>query len=274
MTIIITIIILLICLLFFYLYVQDNYLSVTKHIIDNNKISKDFNNFKIAHISDFHNLKSKYLINGIIENLRKEKPDIIVITGDLIHQNNNSNALFLISKIKDISKIYYVRGNHEKRSNNYSSLQDGLIKNGVIILNNQKEEIKINNKSINIVGVDDPYNKRDKKDTSNVLKSINNINYDRSKFTVLLCHRPELFPTYVKSKVDLVFTGHAHGGQVRVPFIGGLYAPNQGILPKYTSGLYQKDNTSMIVSRGLGNSGFPFRVNNRPNLIYVILNGD
>jgi predicted MPP superfamily phosphohydrolase len=274
MTIIITIIILLICLLFFYLYVQDNYLSVSKHIINNKKITEEFNNFKIAHISDFHNLKSKYLINGIIENLRKEKPDIIVITGDLIHQDNNSNALFLISKIKDISKIYYVRGNHEKRSNNYSSLQDGLIKNGVIILNNQKEEIKINNKSINIVGVDDPYNKRDKKDTSNVLKSINNINYDRSKFTVLLCHRPELFFTYVKSKVDLVFTGHAHGGQVRVPFIGGLYAPNQGILPKYTNGLYQKDNTSMIVSRGLGNSGFPFRVNNRPNLIYVILKGD
>ena len=271
MIIIITIIILLICFIFFYLYFQDNYLSVTKHIINNNKIPKEFNNYKIAHISDFHNLKSKFLINKIIEKLKKEKPDIIVITGDLIHQDDNTNALFLINKIKDISKIYYVRGNHEKRSNNYFSLQDGLQKNGVIILNNMKEEIKINNESINIVGVDDPYNKKNKKDTSNILKSINNIKYDKNKFTIVLCHRPELFSTYVESKADLVFTGHAHGGQVRIPFIGGLYAPNQGILPKYTSGIYQKNNTSMIVSRGLGNSGFPFRVNNRPNLIFTTL---
>lgn len=258
----------------FYLYTQNNYLKVDKHVIKSRKLSKEFNNYKIAHISDFHNKKSKYLTNNIVKTLKKEKPDIIVITGDLIHQDNNDNAINLISRIKDISKIYYVRGNHEKRSNNYSSLETGLLKNGVIILNNKKEEIKINKETINIVGVDDPFNKKEKKDTTNILKRINNINYDRNKFTIILCHRPELFFTYVKTMVDLVFTGHAHGGQVRLPLLGGLYAPNQGIFPKYTSGLYQKNNTSMIVSRGLGNSGFPFRFNNRPNLIIVTLKGD
>jgi len=271
---IIILIIILIILFAVYLYLQNNYLSVTRHTIKSSKVPKEFNNYKIAHISDFHNLKSNYLTKSIIGNLKKEKIDIIVITGDLIHQDNNTRALYLISKIRDISKVYYVRGNHEKRSNNYSNLEEGLLKNDVIILNNKKEEIKIDNKVINIIGVDDPFDKKEKKDTINILKSINNIKYDKNKFTILLSHRPELFLTYVKANIDLVFTGHAHGGQVRLPFIGGLYAPNQGILPKYTSGLYKKNNTSMLVSRGLGNSGFPFRFNNRPNLIITTLKGE
>ena len=88
---------------------------------------------------------------------------------------------------------------------------------------------------------------------------------------MLLAHRPENIHIYSNNNIDLVFSGHAHGGQIRLPFIGGLIAPNQGILPKYTSDIYLEGNTSMVVSRGLGNSIFPIRVFNRPEMVVVNL---
>ncbi|WP_455769208.1 metallophosphoesterase [Marinilactibacillus psychrotolerans] len=91
------------------------------------------------------------------------------------------------------------------------------------------------------------------------------------RFKVLLSHRPELFETYAAHGFDLVFSGHAHGGQFRLPFIGGLIAPNQGLFPEYTAGIYSKKQTRMIVSRGLGNSVIPIRINNRPELVIVTL---
>lgn len=92
-----------------------------------------------------------------------------------------------------------------------------------------------------------------------------------SNFNILLSHRPELFKIYRKYKIDLVFSGHAHGGQIRIPFIGGLYSSSQGKFPKYTSGMYIKNDTAMVVSKGLGNSRFPFRIFNLPELVLVTL---
>ena len=90
-------------------------------------------------------------------------------------------------------------------------------------------------------------------------------------YVILLSHRPELFDTYVENKVDLVFSGHAHGGQFRIPFIGGVVAPNQGVFPKYDAGIFTEGNTNMVVSKGVGNSIIPFRVCNRPEVILIEL---
>ena len=90
-------------------------------------------------------------------------------------------------------------------------------------------------------------------------------------FTILLSHRPEYFETYVEAGLDLVLSGHAHGGQFRLPFAGGLAAPNQGLFPEYDSGLYTEGSTNMVVSRGIGNSVIPVRFNNRPEVIIVEL---
>ena len=105
-----------------------------------------------------------------------------------------------------------------------------------------------------------------------VSTKLRNLLDDESGYTILLSHRPELFETYVDSGIDLVFSGHAHGGQFRLPFIGGLVAPNQGLFPKYNAGLYTDGGTSMVVSRGIGNSIIPFRFNNRPEIVLVELN--
>ena len=97
---------------------------------------------------------------------------------------------------------------------------------------------------------------------------------DQAGYTILLSHRPELFDTYVSGEIDLVLSGHAHGGQFRLPFIGGLYAPGQGFFPKYDAGMYSKETTSMVVSRGLGNSIIPLRFNNRPEIVLIELTGE
>ena len=90
-------------------------------------------------------------------------------------------------------------------------------------------------------------------------------------YNVVLCHRPELFNGYVRAQADLVLTGHAHGRQIRLPFIGGLFAPHQGFFPKYTEGIHHQGETDMVISRGLGNSVLPVRINNTPELVVVTL---
>ena len=108
-----------------------------------------------------------------------------------------------------------------------------------------------------------------------VRTKLNNLADTESSYIILLSHRPELFESYVSCNIDLVLSGHAHGGQFRLPFIGGLIAPDQGIFPKYDAGLFTNGSTNMIVSRGLGNSIIPIRFNNRPEVIVIeLLNTD
>ena len=104
-----------------------------------------------------------------------------------------------------------------------------------------------------------------------VVNNLSGLTKNLNGYTILLSHRPELIDIYASFDINLVFSGHAHGGQVRIPFIGGVIAPNQGLFPKYTSGLHEVKNTKMIISRGLGNSAFPFRINNRPEIVVANL---
>ena len=273
--IIILIGIILLLLVSFYLYYENNYLQVSNYNIESNKIPKDFDGFKIAQISDFHNTKSKKLTNDLVEKIKKSKPNIIVLTGDLIESNktNIDIAISFIKKINNIAPIYYVTGNHEAKISNYEELKNKLEKNKVIILDDKLEIIKKDKSMINIIGIDDPsFNFNTYRDDSTIIQdNLIPIQFDKNDFTILLSHRPELIETYAENNFDLVLSGHAHGGQIRIPFIGGLIAPNQGLLPKYTSGIYEIKNTKIIVSRGIGNSILPFRVNNRPELVIVEL---
>ncbi len=273
--IIILISIILLFLVSLYLYYENNCLQVSNYIVESNRLPRDFDGFKIAQISDFHNTNSKKLTNDLVEEIKDSKPSIIVLTGDLIDSNktNVNIAISFIKKINDIAPIYYVTGNHEARIDNYGELKDKLEKNKVIILDGKLEIIKKDNSEINLVGIDDPsFNSNTYRDDSTIVQdSLIPIQYDRNNFNILLSHRPELIETYAENDFDLVLSGHAHGGQIRIPFIGGLIAPNQGLFPKYASGIYEMNNTKMIVSRGIGNSILPFRVNNRPELVIIEL---
>lgn len=264
--------IIIIISLIFYVHYENTALKVSKYEVTSERISSEFNDFKIIQISDFHNVRNKKLTNSIVKNIEDEKPDIIVLTGDIVDPDHShmEAPIEFIQRINDIAPIYYINGNHESLLEDYALTRKELIDNGVIVLDNDKSVIERNGSKINILGIADPYMAHNKKlkDKDIIRTEINSLIYDDSNYTILLSHRPEAFKLYSEYNIDLVFTGHAHGGQVRLPFIGGLYAPHQGVFPKYTSGTFTKNNTTMVVSRGIGNS-FPIRINNRPDLVVV-----
>lgn len=170
-----------------------------------------------------------------------------------------------MKEINKIAPVYFVTGNHEWGSRKFNSLQKKLTTLGVKVLRNSWEKVHIGDDNIYIIGIDDPAknNGDENKLVRAELKEVLNRIKNQGDFKILLSHRPELFPIYTQFNFDLSFSGHAHGGQIRLPLIGGLVAPNQGYFPEYSSDKYKNRNSTMVVNGGLGNSIFPQRLFNR-----------
>ena len=254
-------------------------LELNTYTISSSRLPESFDGYRIAHVSDLHNAKMGEDNEKLLTMLREADPDMIAITGDLI-DSRNTNAEIALQFAQEAMKIapcYYVSGNHEARVNEYEELKTGLISAGVIILEDTQTEISIEGQTITLIGVNDPSFQTDYLfgDSETVMSSkLTELHTDGEVFTILLSHRPELFDTYADHDVDLVLSGHAHGGQFRLPFIGGVVAPNQGLFPEYDAGIYTDGNTNMLVSRGVGNSILPFRINNRPEVILIELQAE
>ena len=251
-------------------------LQLNTYTVSSEELPSVFDGYRIAHVSDLHNAEMGDGNEKLLAMLREAEPDIIAITGDMIDSRNTNVAVALAFAVEAmlIAPCYYVTGNHEARVSEYDELKAGLEACGVVVLENKRAKIELSGETITLLGVDDPSFNTDYlvgDSASVVSNTLAEISTEDDGFTVLLSHRPELFDTYVESGMNLVFSGHAHGGQFRLPLIGGLVAPNQGLFPKYDSGLYTDGDTNMIVSRGIGNSIFPFRFNNRPEVILVEL---
>ena len=249
-------------------------LEINEYTIKSDKISDGFDGFRIAHLSDLHNTRLAKQNGKLLKMLSDTNPDIIAITGDLIdsRRTNISLALEFTKEAVKIAPCYFVSGNHESRISEYDYLESELKKQGVVVLDNKTVEIGKSGEKIALIGVRDPSFdfKGDFCDVDNFLKS--SIEPLQTKtFTVVLSHRPELFDIYVKNGADLSLCGHLHGGQVRLPFVGGLLSPDPSLFPEYDAGLFTENTTNMIVSRGIGNSAIPLRFNNRPEIIVVTL---
>lgn len=259
-----------------FVYYQNNSIVITESDYYNPKIPSDFNGFKIVHISDLHNKKFGADQGIVLDKVRILSPDIIVITGDLVDRRKYDldAAMDFITGAVKIAPVYYVSGNHEAWSGEYPEIKKRLSDAGVFILDDAAIEILKGKSSIQIMGVADPdFLTSSYLEGTNTSKIVEHLNIwsKEEGFRILLSHRPELFHVYCKYNMDLVFTGHAHGGQIRIPLIGGLIAPDQGLFPKYTSGSFKEGSTTMYVSRGLGNSIVPVRIFNRPEIVSVTL---
>ena len=254
-------------------------LEVNEIIVTSSRIPQAFSGFRIAQVSDLHNAEFGEGNDKLLQMLSESNPDIIVITGDLVDSSRTDIdvALAFAGEAVKIAPTYYVTGNHEAAISRYDVLKSGLETAGVIVLEDEAVSLEYHEESITLIGLSDP-NATIKGDLfgevpAMVSTKLRNLMNGDSGYTVLLSHRPELFETYVSSGVDLVLSGHAHGGQFRMPFVGGLVAPNQGLFPKYDAGLYTGGDTNMVVSRGIGNSIIPIRFNNRPEIVVVELIG-
>jgi predicted MPP superfamily phosphohydrolase len=248
---------------------QNNDIVVSNYEYKTEKISDNLDGYKIAQISDLHNKEFGKNQKRLLQILKGEDPNLIVITGDVVDSRHTDIdvALEFVKGAVDIAPVYYVTGNHEYWliNDDWNKLMQGLEQYGAIILDNEVIEMG-NVDRFYLIGLNDN-NLSD--DTLNNLCS----NLDSDKLQIVLAHEPQYLNNYSEAEVDLVLSGHAHGGQIRLPFIGGLVAPDQGFFPKYTSGTFIESDTTMIVSRGLGNSIVPIRVFNRPEVVIVKLQG-
>lgn len=260
-------VILIVVLVLFCIW-QNNYLSESTYDYDVSKIDSGLKGLKIVQISDLHNKKFGKDQRKLLEKIENYQPDYIFVTGDVVDANhtNIDVALDFFEGAVEIAPVYFVIGNHEVwlEEEQLSRLREGMEALGVTYLEHECLRVPYGETGFNLMGldVDNLY--------GSGLEQCQQA-ADPEKFTILLAHEPEYFERYCNIGVDLVFAGHAHGGQVRLPFVGGLVAPGQGFLPKYSAGTFTENSTTMVVSRGLGNSIIPVRVFNFPEIVYMEL---
>ncbi len=262
------------CGLIVFLHWQNYGLRTVRYVFSHRDMPAGFHGFKIVQISDYHN--TSQLQDAVLSITEREHPDIIALTGDLFDCRHTDIAagLSLAQRLPAIAPTYYVTGNHEARLANADQLKDTLSGYGIKVMDDEKLLLQRNGDFVTLLGAQDPRffapDLEQEEDKITFRQKMLSLCAGDNTFKILLSHRPEFIHTYRDAGVVLALTGHAHGGQFGIPFTDmGVFVPNQGLFPKYARGLKQLDNTTEIISRGLGNSAFPFRLFNRPEVVVV-----
>ncbi len=242
---------------------QNNVLSISNYDITSSKVTKEV---RIVHLSDLHDKQFGKNNQALIRVVNQQKPDFIVFTGDLVDQKTKdvTGSVKTLGELNEWAPVYYIPGNHEYRCEKAELIFRMLEEENVEVLNLKTQAITVNGAGIDILGMDEMVN-------SIVVINKRMTEFEKSSnFKIVLSHFPENFPNYYSSyDVDLVLSGHAHGGQFNIPFIGGLYAPGQGFFPDYYKGVHSENGVNLVVSRGLGNSIIPLRIFNNPEVVVI-----
>lgn len=264
--------ILLVLLVWGGIWYSNKWVQTTEYTVASEELPESFDGSKIVQVSDLHNATFGRNQSSLIEKVEAADPDAIFLTGDLVDSNRYDleASLVLVDALIEMSSVYFVTGNHEVASNQVEEITAALQERGVTVLADDSVEWERDGESIQIAGIDDPLMEPDIHEEETTRHSLDSAQMT-DDFTLLLAHRPEHFPIYAEDGVDVVFSGHAHGGQIRIPGLGGLIAPGQGWFPKVTEGIFEIEQSQMIVSRGLGNSTFPVRIFNLPEIVVVTL---
>ena len=273
-------------LMYLYIKYNVNTLEVTKYVVENKKVPKEFDGYNIVQISDLHSKLFGENNKKLIQKIKSLNPDIVVVTGDLIDgENYNYNvALDFMKEISKLYRVYYIIGNHEQKSlikkykDEYKDYFNKLHQIDFVNLDNNKVEIVKGDSNINLYGLTVPYSCYkylfDNQETTSIdidflEEKLGKV--DREQFNILLAHTPFYFDEYEKWGADLTLCGHVHGGIVRLPLVGGLLSPDRKFFPKYDLGEYIKNKSTMIVSKGLGGSKVLIRVNCKPEIVNIKL---
>ncbi len=269
--IVVTSVVLALLILLFFAF--DTRLKTVIYTVDTEKLT---HSVRLALITDLHACSYGNEQETLINAIDKQDPDVVLLGGDIFDDAiSYDNAEVLLKVISKKYPCYYVTGNHEYWSNDISRILDIVQSYGIAVLDGAVETLDIRGQFINICGVDDPEAKEYTGTNYGILEQLKKIGTasENGYYTVLLAHRPELVNTYLKYGFDIILSGHAHGGQWRIPgLLNGLLAPNQGFLPKYAGGRYDFNSRTMIVSRGLARETTRIpRIFNRPELVFVNL---
>lgn len=249
-----------------FFWYENHHLTVTTYTYQSEKTDADLNGYRIVQISDLHNAEFGHDNRKLLEKISELEPDIIVITGDIVDSNHTDikTSISFVKQAVLISDVYYVTGNHEYwlTKDEQAELFNGIEQTGAVILNNESINISVGESGFCLIGLDD--NSLSNGTLDHLISEI-----DDDKLSVVLAHEPQYLSKYASTGCDLVLTGHAHGGQFILPFVGAIVAPDQGFFPEYTSGKHQEKETTMYISRGLGNSIIPVRLFNDPEIVCV-----
>ncbi len=255
----------------------DNRLEITRYTVRSNKLPREFDGFRIAHLSDMHSESMPTLVTAV----KSLAPDIIVCTGDMVDDKGPFEHMIDETKrLMNIAPVYMVSGNHDLWRNDFPEYLSETVATGAIFLQNERVKIRRGDASIYISGLSDPFSHDYENIRSNLEYSINLLAEPKG-FDILLFHRANLMDIIKDKGFDLILAGHLHGGQMRIPHIGGVFSPKSSfggkermLFPKYFGGRYSSGDTEMIVSRGLGNPMIIPRVFNRPELVLVTLKSE
>ena len=241
--------------------------EITEYRVCSDKCPDSFDGFKIIQLSDLHGADFG---GGLVEKVRQQEPDIIALTGDFVTDEDDLGAVrALVRELTQICAVYFVSGNHEFGSQLAGEVRGIMEEAGVTYLGNDFVLIERDGESIVLAGVEDPLAYADMPSPPELMRQINEQYPD--SYTILLGHRNYWMTEYPELPADLILSGHAHGGLIRLPGVGGLIGTDRSLFPDYDGGLYENGNYTMIVSRGLGNSVLIPRLFNRPEIVSITL---
>lgn len=274
-------IILVLLLLGGYFYWQNHIHKVTSYTVSLPKDYASLKDKKIVFISDTHFRKniSHFLIDRVLLEIEKVNPEVILFGGDIVHEVSHDQVIEhtkdFFSQLSKIAPTYVVYGNHDLKSDRKKEMTDTLKRIGVTLLDNESVWLTFEDSDIGIhlIGLSEEMSSISMK--QDALSQINLSNEHKKGLKILLAHYPQFIEKYRKDETkipDLILSGDTHGGQVILPFVGGLYVPGQGFNPYYDFGIFTNEtypSSRLIISRGLGNSSFPLRINNRPEIVMI-----
>lgn len=263
-----------------YLHLQNTWIQTSRYNLIVENLEPENDQLKIVHLSDLHLPKQRVQLKKLAKQVAAEQPDLIFLTGDQIDGDlafEEESAARFFKSLTQTAPAYAVSGNHDRHASLSGKIEEIYEKTGITFLKDEAYSVVLENgKPLVVMGVSDK-STAVRKVTKNSLAHINMRATWKNQTKLLLAHRPEEFAKHHKDKSkspDITFSGHAHGGQVRIPGVGGLFAPGQGRMPKYTDGVFEFDedpSKRLVISRGIGASSFPIRINNRPEMIVVRL---
>ena len=251
-------------------YFENHVIQTEEVTLASDRLPAAFDGLRVAEVADLHGKEFGPDNEDLLRALKAAEPDLIAVTGDLADEHTDLSVIrTLAAAMAEIAPTYYVTGNHEWVMEDLSALFGILEEAGVTVLRNEYVPLTVDGETIILAGVDDPNGPYDQKTPAELVAEIRAEWGD--PYILMLAHRNDQIELWSELRVDAVLTGHGHGGVIRLPFVGGLLGVDRELFPAYTAGVFARGRTQMYVSRGLGNSGIPFRLFNRPHLPVLIL---